>query len=205
MTTQPASLRRIASFSKKEHIMAMTGFSYRLSWADFPGRIPSNASASTGAFVSTSFRANAPWAYTSSNGVRTYSVTSVACSVSLNRPSMWARAGAVRTPALLIHEQGHFEISALLMRQVDANLTALLGQTWSSEDDINQAIRDARDPLFQIISNLQSTSTGDGTYDVSTNHGLNAEQAKWNRAFAACRASPTGELEASLAAQGITI
>jgi hypothetical protein len=185
--------------------MAMTGFSYRLSWADFPGRIPGNASASTGAFVSTSFRANAPWGFVSSNGVRVYSVTSVACSVSLNRSSMWARAGAVRTPALLVHEQGHFEISALLIRQVDANLTALLGQTWSTEADINQAIRDARDPLIRVIGQLQSSATGDGRYDASTNHGLNGEQAKWNRAFDACRASPTGELVASLAAQGITI
>ncbi len=185
--------------------MAMTGFAYRLTWADFAGRVPTSADADTAAFVSTTFAAQAPWTFDGNVGSRVYRITSVATSVSLNRSRMWARTGAARTPAMLVHEQGHFEISALLTRQVDAQLTALIGQTWSSETDINQAIRDARDPLFQIINDLQSQASGDGTYDTSTNHGLHANQGAWNRAFAACRAAPAGQLVAALAAQGITI
>jgi hypothetical protein len=187
--------------------MSMAGFAYRLTWKDFPGRVPASADAGTAAFVSTHFRATAPWTYTGNTGSRVYTLTSVTCSVTLNRSSMWARPGAsVRTAAMLAHEQGHFEISALLTRQVDQQLTALLDQTFSTQDDIEQAIRDARDAEFQLIADLQSSATGDGTYDVSTNHGLNTtQQGAWNRAFTACRTDPAGRLRASLLAQGITI
>ncbi len=185
--------------------MAMTGFAYQLKWNDFPSRVPASADAGTAAFVSTRFRAAAPWTYDGNDGSRVYRITSVTTSVSLNRSIMWARAGAARSASMLVHEQGHFEISALLTRQVDAELTALIGQTWSSEADVNQAISSARDPLFQIINDLQSQPSGDGTYDTSTNHGLHTNQGAWNRAFAACRAAPAGRLVAALTAQGITI
>ena len=185
--------------------MAMSGFVYRLRWNDFAGRVPASADAGTAAFVSTRFRADAPWTYDGNDGSRVYSITSVSTTVSVNRSSMWARTGAARSPSMLVHEQGHFEITALLARQVDTQLTALIGQTWSSEADVNQAITDAREPLFQIINDLQSQASGDGTYDTSTNHGMHANQAAWNRAFATCRAAASGQLVAALSAQGITI
>ena len=186
--------------------MSMTGFAYQLTWNDFGGRVPASADASTAAFVSTTFRATAPWTFTGNAGSRVYTLTSVSCSVALNRSRMWARPGAsVRTASMLAHERGHYEISALLTRQVDQQLTALIGQTFSDQASIDQAITDARDPLFSIINDLQSQPSGDGTYDTSTNHGLNANQGAWNRAFAACRGAARGDLVVALTTQGITI
>jgi len=171
----------------------MSGFVYQLRWNNFPGRVPARADVGTTAFVSTRFRADAPWTYDGNDGSRVCSISSVSTTVSVNRSSMWARTGAARSPSVLVHEQGHFEI------------TALIEQTWSREADVNQAIRDARDPLFQIINDLQSQASGDGTYDTSTNHGMHANQAAWNHAFAACRAAASRQLVAALSAQGISI
>lgn len=186
--------------------MAMTGFSYRLTWNDFVGRVPTNADAGTAAFVSTRLSAEAPWTYAERDGVRAYKINSVACAVSLTRSGMWARPGArTRTDAILLHEQGHFDISALIVREVDQALTALLSQTFSTEADVMAAIDDARNSPFSTNNDLQSQPSGDGTYDTSTNHGLGSNQAAWTRAFAACRAAPTGRLVASLTAQGISI
>ncbi len=185
--------------------MALTGFTTLLTWRDFPANVPANADSGTGAFVSTSFGAQAPWTYTGNGAARVYTIGSVSCSVGLNRARMWARPGASRTASLLVHEQGHFEISALIMRQVDRELSALIGIGYSSETEVNEAIASVRNPLFTLIANLQSSATGDGEYDVSTNHGMNSTQSNWNRAFSACRADPTGELQAALATQGITV
>ena len=185
--------------------MAMTGFTYAVLWTDFGGTVPGTADAGTFAFVKTNFSANAAWSYDAVNGVRTYKVDSNAAAVSVNRTGMWARRTG-RTDAILRHEQGHFDISALLVRQAEQEHAALIGNTYSSQQEVVDAINDVRTPLFNLISQLQSSASGDGRYDVSTNHGLNATaQGQWNRAFTACRADPAGRLEASLTAAGITI
>lgn len=185
--------------------MAMTGFSYSLTWNDFGNPVPRTADAGTFAFVKTNFSANAAWSYDVIEGARVYKVDSATAAVSVNRTGMWARATG-RTDALLRHEQGHYDISALLVRQAEQEHTALIGTTYSSQEQVMDAINGVRTPLFNLIVQLQSSAGGDGTYDVSTNHGLNkSAQAQWNRAFAACRAAPTGRLEASLTAAGITI
>lgn len=186
--------------------MAMTGFSYSLTWNDFGNQVPRTADAGTFAFVKTNFSANAAWSYDDLvGGGRAYKVDSATAAVSVNRTGMWARATG-RTDALLRHEQGHYDISALLVRQAEQEHTALIGNTYSSQQEVMDAINGVRTPLFNLIVQLQSSTGGDGTYDVSTNHGMNTgAQAQWNRAFASCRADPTGRLEASLTAAGITI
>lgn len=185
--------------------MAMTGFAYSLTWNDFGSQVPRTADAGTFAFVKTNFSANAGWSFDVIEGARVYKVDSATAAVSVHRTGMWARATG-RTAALLRHEQGHYDISALLVRQAEQEHTALIGTTYSSEQEVMTAINDVRTPLFNLINQLQSSANGDGTYDVSTDHGLNAStQGQWNRAFAACRADPVGRLQASLTAAGITI
>ena len=185
--------------------MAMTGFAYTVVWRDFTARVPSSAGAGAAAFVSTSFAINTPWNYVSNGGVRVYKIVSVACSVSLNRARMWARTTG-RTDALLRHEQGHFDISALLIRQADQEMTALLPNRYDSEEEINDAMSAVRTPLLNLIAQLQSSATVDGSYDVSTNHGLDTgTQSQWNRAFTACRGDASGRLEAALTSAGISL
>lgn len=185
--------------------MSLSGFVVQLSWRDFPAGVPANASPDMGAFVSSAFKASTPWSYVGNPPNEVYTIGSVTCTISLNRTKMWARTSA-RTASLLQHEQGHFEITALLVRQMDRELSALLTQSYSGQSDLENAVAAIRDPLAQVIADLQSTAAADGTYDVSTNHGLDAgNQAKWTRAFQNCRTSATGELVAALTAQGITI
>ncbi len=184
--------------------MALTGSVATLAWGDFIAAVPANADENTGAFVSTSFDAQAPWRFKGKGENVEYSISSVTCTVGLNKTKMWARSDS-KTAAMLVHEQGHFEITALLMRQVDQQLTALMPQKFKSQTEIEQAINDARVPLVNKIIEMQSTAARDGTYDVATHHGKNSAQDGWNRAFAACRASGSMTLEDALKAQGITI
>lgn len=185
--------------------MAISGFVYSLRWRDFSGPVPRSTDAGTFAYVKTNFSANAAWSFDVIGGARVYKVDSATAAVSVNRQGMWARASG-RTDALLRHEQGHFDISALLVRQAEQEHMALIGNTYSSQQEVMDAINGVRMPLFNLITQLQSNTSGDGTYDVSTNHGMDStSQSKWNRAFTACRADPAGRLEASLTAAGITI
>jgi hypothetical protein len=108
--------------------MAMIGFVYRLRRNDFAGRVPASADAGTAAFVSTRFRADAPWTYDGNDGSQVYSITSVSTTVSVNRSSMWARTGAARSPSMLVHEQGHFDITALLRGRWTHNSQHLSGR-----------------------------------------------------------------------------
>ena len=185
--------------------MALSGFSYNMTWRDFTGRVPGGAASGTLAFVATTFTFNAPWSFAAKNGVSIYKIDSVSASISLNRSRMWARATG-RTDALLRHEQGHYDITALLVRQGYQELTDLLPNRYDSEDEVTAAIGAVQTPVVDLIAQLQSSANGDGRYDVSTNHGLNSgTQAQWNSAFTTCRAAPSGRLEAALTASGITI
>ena len=196
---------RCSANLQSEAVMSMTGFAYSLRWTDFGGAVPRTADAGTFAFVATNVSANAAWSYDLVEGARVYKVDSNSASVTVNRNAMWARPSG-RTDALLRHEQGHYDISALLVRQAEQEHRALIGNTYSSQQEVLDAISDVRTPLFNLLGQLQSSAGGDGTYDLSTNHGMNpSTQSQWNRAFASCRADPVGRLQASLTAAGITI
>jgi hypothetical protein len=125
---------------------------------------------------------------------------------------MWSQASS-RTSALLAHEQGHYEITSLLVRDLDDDLTAFLqsAKTFPTLLDYTQAVDAVRQPILSLHSSLQTVQNAqggfvDGIYDQRTKDGTDATaQAKWNAAFKAARASTPVRLKAALAAQSISV
>jgi hypothetical protein len=119
---------------------------------------------------------------------------------------MWSRPTA-QTPQLLKHEQGHYDITALVMRDLDADLTALLqaGPTFPTQRDLAQAIANLQDPAVALVNRLQSTAIADGIYDQQTRHSRDtAAQGKWDAALTRARAN-SAKLVDCLRSQGIVI
>ena len=136
-----------------------------------------------------------------------FRLTHVTIRVTLNRASMWSRPSA-QTAALLKHEQGHYDITALLMRDLDTDLTALLqrGQTFPTRRDLVQAVDNLKQPAVALVNRLQSTLTSDGVYDRQTQHGtLATAQQRWDAAFASAGTSTTKKLVDCLKSQGIAL
>jgi hypothetical protein len=156
------------------------------------------------AATSASFRMNAVTA----NAAHRHWLTSVTVNVTLNAGAMWVVRGQ-QTDALLRHEQGHYDIVALLARDLYNNLISLVQPTPHNFDTAH-ALNDAIDGPGRVTSQLMDWLSPeprhghrrDGVYDQQTNHGLNAQaQAIWNNAFA--RARQGEQLLMSLIAAGI--
>ena len=85
----------------------------------------------------------------------------------------WAKMDHV-TDALLVHEQGHFDIGVLCMHET----VVLLGQAKFTKANMNS--------LPQKIVNDMLKKYGEMTekYDAETNHSANKDQQKkWNKFF----------------------
>lgn len=191
---------------------SITGQDYKLKWTDFIAPPPVNRGSSV-AFTSAAFSVNFQ--------VRTgeealglprprkgtdlgFGVDNLKIVVSPNRARMWSVASS-RTPAMLTHEQGHYNIVALVMWELYDDLlsppqtftTADAAQKWA-----NSKLADAQ----TLINKLQSSPTRDGLYDTQTNHSQNtAGQNRWDLAFALAF-PPTGmRFSLALDAEGIVV
>jgi hypothetical protein len=142
-------------------------------------------------------------------------------SVTLNRAATWVlRDRAAQTDDLLRHEQGHFDITGLIARDlcrdlmsiefdrdVAASLKELGGIKLSGNPSANQllhaahneiqqeirrAVREANELLSRLQSHRENQVLVDGEYDRQTNHGQNAVgQRKWNDMFRYSRDNDT--------------
>jgi hypothetical protein len=94
----------------------------------------------------------------------------------------WVLTGSTSDPErrrLLKHEQGHYDIVALLARDMLADIKALAKSLYGSAqepiDDAN-AVIERYDPYYDSIQEL---------YDDKTNHGdVRTEQERWNNLLA---------------------
>lgn len=186
--------------------MTIRGHTQTLTWHDFPGGVP--AKARTDAFTATSYDVQTNYTWHAQHGRKSdFRLSTVSITVTLNRARMWSRASA-QSPELLRHEQGHYDITALVMRDLDTDLTALLqsGRSYPRQEDMDQAIDDLKNPAVAIIDSLQSKPQADGIYDQQTNHGRNTQaQQKWNAAITAARANAAAGFTDALRAQGIVL
>lgn len=98
----------------------------------------------------------------------------------------WVVAGSTSDPErkrLLKHEQGHYDIVALLARDMLADIKVLMKELYASAQepiDAADAVIARYDPYYDSVQEL---------YDDKTNHGdVRTEQQRWNgvllRAFA---------------------
>jgi predicted secreted Zn-dependent protease len=186
--------------------MSISGHTLTLTWQDFLGSAPAHARSD--AFTSTSYDVQTNYTMRTSQGRQSdFRLSTVSILVRLDRARMWARPSA-RTPDLLRHEQGHYDITALLMRDLHTDLTALLqsARTFPTKQALEQAIADLQQPTVDLDDRLQSTATAEGTYDKQTDHGRNATvQGRWNTALAGARSNSATRLADCLRNQGIVV
>jgi hypothetical protein len=192
----------------------ITGQNLRLQWSDFAGAVPGNRAPNSVAFTSASFTIgsfNIVQAY-AAIGIRMpdarndlgFVINNLRITVTLNKARMWAVQSA-RTPALLAHEQGHYDIVALVMQDLFNDLVgppSVLTTSQAVQQYATARITEAQ----RRIRVMESRTNQDGLYDTQTNHGLNqAPQGNWNRAFSLAR-PPTGmRFDLSLQANGIVV
>ena len=179
---------------------ALEGHEETLIWADFQGPAPSGAGGEA-AYASARFDLNFDLEWDDSQGsAHGYRLDHVQVQVEVERSIMWS-VKKDRTPALLAHEQGHYDIVALLGRDLYDQLTG-----WNSakppkrfrretdlKDEANRALRRFRKLAAHIAGGSQSV----GVYDAKTNHGMNEKvQTQWTAALAAARTDRTPLMKA---------
>ena len=166
--------------------MSITGWKLTLTWKDFQGAVPAHALLD--AWTETTYEV----VVTPAQSVP-FRVASVVIHVQLDRTRTWSRASA-RSPDLLKHEQGHSDITSLVMRDLDTDLTALMqqGQTYPTLPDLTNAVASLQESAVSLAERLQSTPTADGVYDQQTLHSTATAVPKlWDAAFASARTSGT--------------
>jgi len=171
---------------------ALEGHDETLEWRDFTADPPKNRAATDVALTQTRFNLLYDYSYEKAQGTHHgYRVDHVNAQVILDRSKMWA-ASSGRTPGILRHEQGHFDIVALTARDLYNELTG-----WDSSDpprrfrkdtDLKSAVDRLRRQALRFVEFVAPPGGAAGIYDTQTDHGRKtAAQDKWNEALAAAR------------------
>jgi hypothetical protein len=197
---------------------AMSGFPRTLTWNNFPTR-QTSPSPPMQALTSARWTMSG-WHVAVVNGE--YRVAGIRITVSLNTQASWAVPAALSSASLLTHEQGHYDITGLLARDLTgkildlsldvAAVAAMQGAGNTPQQQRNFAVQQFQNSINAygqranaLSDRLQTNPVthADGIYDVQTNHGQNAAaQAAWNARFLSVQSSGIS-FELTLAAQGI--
>jgi len=196
---------------------AMSGFPRNLTWQDFR---PVQNSPAPPAQAQTAARwSTTGWSVRAVNGE--YRVQGARVNVSMDRHNSWAVAGGTNA-ALLQHEQGHYDITGLIARDLirkilDLSLDvvvigAMQGAGNTPHQQQNFAVQRFQSYINTYVqeanalgSKLQTdpTTGADGIYDVQTNHSQNTTgQAAWNARLQRMKAGDEN-LALNLAMEGI--
>jgi hypothetical protein len=186
---------------------ALEGHDQTLGWGDFQGLVPPNRAAGEDAYTEARFDLIYDYDWDDSHGAaHGYRINHVQVTVAIEPANMWALKSA-QTAALLQHEQGHYDIVALLGRDLFEELTG-----WNSsnppkrfrkETDLKDAANRVLRRYKLLSTHIAGSSRSDGVYDKQTNHFQDSKaQDKWNKALAAARANGT-PLMKELSALGV--
>lgn len=179
----------------------LEGHDETLIWADFQAQAPSASASGEAAFASARFDMRYDYVWDDSHGAaHGYRIDHVQVQVEVERSLMWS-VTKDRTPALLAHEQGHYDIVALLGRDLYNELSG-----WNSgakpkrfrkesdlKDEAGRVLRRYR----KLAADLAGTSSVVGVYDTKTKHGMDAKvQEQWTAALAKARVDGTTVVKA---------
>jgi len=116
-----------------------------------------------------------------------YSLPDLTLNVRPDRSQTKVVRTAQKTPELLKHEQGHYDVTVLAVRAMALELGQLKEHSASTLGRQMEAVR---------AKHQQRSKTMEDKYDTDTNHGENKPaQAVWNQAIeAAMRGLPVSEL-----------
>lgn len=159
--------------------MSLNGFDIRISWFQFrevshrPAGVNEDAQISIEPYLS--FRTRSHFGITEILDLNT--------TISVSRSRSWVRTGC-KTEWLLNHEQGHFDITALGMREMYYSLLSL------RRSPSAQFNRETTRVQHEIQRKIDET---DLLYDIQTNHGMNAsEQIRWMSRIQSIKSSSAG-------------
>jgi hypothetical protein len=180
---------------------ALEGHEETLTWADFRGSVPASQTSGEAAYAEAKFDLDYDYEWDDTRGAaHGYRVNHVQVTVSTDPAVMWSVKSA-RTDALLKHEQGHYDIVALLGRDLYQELTG-----WDStsppkrfrrDTDLKDAVSRVLRGYKRLAAQIAGSSSADGVYDTKTKHGQDSTvQDKWNQALAAARANGTPLMKA---------
>jgi hypothetical protein len=174
---------------------ALEGHDESLQWRDFQGAVPKARPSREAAYTEARFDLNYGYDYDTEHATKGYRITEVHVRVTLERARMWVVTSA-KTADLLQHEQGHYDIVALLSRDLFQELTgwntAKPPKRFRKEIDLTGAAERLRRSTRALILQLDGSGRSVGVYDKQTNHGLDAKaQEEWNKALAAARSNGT--------------
>ncbi len=162
----------------------LTGQNKTLTWADFTGPVPPSNPDNLSAFTKATFTPTGITTKQVPDGAGkswqlqdTFTIT-----VALDGNKSWALASIKSDPQsntkLLNHEQGHYNLAALLGRDMFVEMQQLLPKMFPTQNDLNKAIMDIHTRYKQFESKIGKA------YDdanQATNHGANAiKQQLWD-------------------------
>ena len=157
----------------------LSGWPRQLSWGDFRDIQSRPREASEDARISVGFRPGR-LTYVEENG--THRLGDVAFRMVLNSGGSWVVVAA-KTPALLAHEQGHYDIVGLCYRDLVNEISGL------RESSRRRLILDVR-RVMREHDQRADTLTRQYDSQQETQHGRNvARQQAWERQIRACRSS----------------
>ncbi len=115
-----------------------------------------------------------------------FRMTDVTCTMTVVKVDSWVVKGT-KTADLLKHEQGHFDITAIGVREMTTEMEAARDTTVSALSAKIQGIQEAKGKLMQEKSDL---------YDTQTDHGrIVAEQLRWEKLIKAEKEKVAGKLD----------
>ena len=197
---------------------AMSGFPRSLTWGNFR-QVQSSPSPPHAAQVGAGFSMGG-WSVHLVHGE--YRVRGARVAVAAQANDSWATAAARSDAGLLRHEQGHYDITGLIARDLIGKVLdlsfhqSLIAVCIGSGDTAHERLRyvtrlfqadvtrfgqEARDLLARL--NTNPSTQADGLYDNQTNHGLNTTgQRMWNDRLQRIKAS-NDSLELTLRIEGL--
>jgi hypothetical protein len=172
----------------------LEGHDETLVWADFQAPPPDRSNEA--AYADARFDMQYDYEFDESKGAaHGYRIDDVQVTVTLDRANMWSVKGD-RTAALLEHEQGHYDLVALVGRDLYDELMGWNDgkkpKRFRREDELTGAANRASRAAKALAAHLGGTSTAVGVYDTKTKHGRDAKvQEQWTKALAAARGNGT--------------
>jgi hypothetical protein len=148
--------------------ISLTGWPRNVTWDEFR-EVPSNPEGGDeDAYISTAF----PYTWDWGSEGRTYRVTNVRVTIRLRDGESWVVRGR-QSNDLLSHEQGHYDITGLMGRDLAEDLSRV---TASSESALKKEVERIAQHYRTQGQALQRQ------YDNEANHGQNrTEQDRWKR------------------------
>jgi hypothetical protein len=173
----------------------LEGHDETLGWQDFQGTAPARRSGGDDAECEARFDMAYDYDWDDNPKSRGYRVGHVQVKVILDRATNWVVPGS-KSAALLKHEQGHYDIVALVGRDLYNELTGWDSTTppkrFRKETDLKNAVDRLSRQAKALAARLAGKPGQVGLYDAQTNHGKDTTaQDAWNKALESARTNGT--------------